>query len=141
MVEWKQRPSGMLSAECGDLALEAWNYGPTSRAWVSVVGEPLLDAFDYPTLDAAQLAAETFAREWVAKQAAALGDGWIPVGERLPEDDRHVLVFISAPHAPYCYGIGSYGPMNGPRWRSRDILFPSHFVSHWQHLPTRPVKP
>lgn len=38
------------------------------------------------SVDAAKLAAETFAREWVARQAVALGDGWISCQERLPDD-------------------------------------------------------
>jgi hypothetical protein len=67
----------MLSAECGDLTLIAFE-GRGSlrfRAIVEIVSEPLLDGFDYPTLEAAKLAAETFAREWIAAQASALGDG------------------------------------------------------------------
>ena len=92
MIEWYG--TGGHTADCGDLTLEAFGSGFTFRAVVSVNGEPLLHGFDYPTLDAAKLAAETFAREWVAKQAAALGDGWISTEERLPENDGwyHVAV-------------------------------------------------
>lgn len=93
-IEWRQRPSGLLVAECGDLTLIAFEgRGDLHfRAIVEIESQPLLDGFDYDTLDAAKLAAETFAREWVARQARALGDGWIPVAERLPEDFDAVVI-------------------------------------------------
>ena len=142
MIKWKeaQAGSGRWTADIGgETALFVWPFkGEYCFDFSLARGVDIIRDAGYPTLDAAKSAAETFAREWVAAQAAALGDGWVSVEERLPEDDRNVLVFISAPHAPYCYGIGSYGPMNGPRWRSRDIMFRSHFVSHWRPLPPRP---
>ena len=148
MIEWRQEEPDWYIAKCADLMLdvELMETGGDPEPWLWSAN---LNCAEAPGAiefqsgwassgDAAKLEAEKFAREWVARQAAAIGDGWVSVEERLPEDDRNVLVFISAPHAPYCYGIGSYGPMNGPRWRSRDIMFRSHFVSHWRPLPPRP---
>lgn len=43
----------------------------------------------------AKAQAEAFAREWIAEQAVALGDGWISCQERMPESDDgwyHVAV-------------------------------------------------
>lgn len=59
---------------------------------------PLLGANGHrsPTLDAAKSAAEAFAREWVAAQAAALGDGgeWTSV---LPNAPGYYWYRIPAP--------------------------------------------
>ena len=42
--------------------------------------------------DAAKSAAEQFAREWIAAQAAALGDGWMRAEDELPSP--HCLVLV-----------------------------------------------
>ena len=107
MIEWKsctEVPCSQ-SAELGNLqCLVVPGHEPEFRWYVlarldvfgTVSRFPLVGASGHtsPTLDAAKLAAETFAREWVAAQAAALGDGWVSVGERLPENDGwyHVAV-------------------------------------------------
>lgn len=143
MIEWYG--TGGHTADCGDLTLETFGSGFTFRAVVLVNGEPLLDGFDYPTLDAAKLAAETFAREWVAKQAAALGDGWVRVGERLPEHHKEVLV--ASVHGMTFQAVGMWhGEADGifkdePGWYvwNRPFTYKPDFVTHWRPLPPLPV--
>lgn len=98
MIEWKeaQAGSGRWTADIGgETALFVWPFkGEYCFDFSLARGVDIIRDAGYPTLDAAKLAAETFAREWVARQAAALGGGWISVEERLPESDGwyHVAV-------------------------------------------------
>ena len=90
------------------------------------------------SLDAAKLAAETFAREWVARQAAALGDGWIPVGERLPEDFDAVVIFAKECDGYAYRGLAIYDAQYG-KWIVNGGSGHGLTVSHWLELPPLPV--
>ena len=139
-IEWRQRASGMLASDCEDLTLEAFRYGTGFRAIVSVAEAGLFDAFDFPTLDAAKSAAEAFAREWVAAQAAALGDGWVSVEERLPESDN-VQVMVLAFHptcnvAPF-YAFAYYKRETGLFCAGGGGVYGN--LTHWCPLPPLPA--
>lgn len=89
MIEWKKSASGWEEFRCGEfliLAAHARQRTPPF-SWVvelddesSDVSILLASGDDAPTLDAAKSAAEQFAREWIAAQAAALSPGeWTSV--------------------------------------------------------------
>lgn len=75
-------------------------------------------------------------------RAAALGDGWIPVGERLPEEFIRVLcrLVIGEGRTEGGWAVGSYAAEFG--WMT-DGIPPqerSHYaITHWQPLPPLPV--
>lgn len=90
----------------------------------------------------AQDRALDFAREWVAAQAAALGDGWVSVEERLPEEYIRVLcrLTIGAGGTEGGWAVGSYAREFG--WMT-DGIPPQerhHYTTtHWRSLPPLPV--
>jgi hypothetical protein len=71
------------------------------------------------------------------------GDKWIDVGDRVPEDPRHVLVSILCvqddPHTRECE-IASY---SGGRWEDSIgeslVEFEGYVVTHWRELPEDPT--
>lgn len=89
--------------------------------------------------------AETFAREWVAAQAAALGDGWISVEERLPE--HHVEVLVTGVDRGPFQAVGMWHGAadeifdEEPGWFiwNRPFTYRPDFVTHWRPLPPLPV--
>ena len=67
---------------------------------------------------------------------AALGDGWVPVGERLPDDSVAVLMW-SPSQGMYLgsFDAGFWFADNGPMPEEME-------VTHWRELPAPPeVKP
>lgn len=85
-LEWIQnrhRQDIDMTAQVTD-TLEVWIGGVgTGLGWclsAEADGEGIVSG-----IGEAKDRAETFAREWVARQAAALADGWISCKERMPE--------------------------------------------------------
>ena len=61
---------------------------------------------------------------------------WIPVGERLPDDDRFVLILIDALEFAGVYT----SKQNRWEWCDPDGAFhPAHKVTHWQESPPLPI--
>lgn len=122
----------------------AWHVLVALDVLGSLTWFPLLGANGHrsPTLDAAKSAAEKFARTWIAAQAAALGDGWISVEERLPEEYIRVLcrLTIGAGGTEGGWAVGSYAREFG--WMT-DGIPPQerhHYTTtHWRSLPPLPV--
>ncbi len=81
MIEWMEWRHDYTQFSTGHLTacVDKWNddgmfrWRVTAGANLNYLGTDSVGVAD--TLAAAKLAAETFAREWVAAQAAALGDG------------------------------------------------------------------
>lgn len=75
----------------------------------------------------------------------ALGDGWINVGDQLPELGKEVLVYDGAGTYISCYGkLGSYfgKKSNEMGWVDGQDEQPGIlFVTHWQPIPTPPKAP
>lgn len=84
-IEWKDSPGGATYrpsayAVVGDLELEAVgardSNGYIARVLMTFGSDCVpLGCEDVPTLDEAKARCERLAREWIAEQAAALGDG------------------------------------------------------------------
>ena len=149
MIEWKDIPhvTGAQEARVGHLLLRVgYSTGKKDHraTWLVEVahadGERYLNlALSFEdTPEAAKLAAETFAREWVAKQASALGDGWIPVGERLPEDFDAVVIFAKECDGYTYRGLAIYDAQYG-KWIVNGGSGHGLTVSHWLELPPLPV--
>lgn len=126
-----------MAAQVTD-TLEVWIGGVgTGLGWclsAEADGEGIVSG-----IDAAKSAAEQFAREWVAAQAAALGDGWISVEERLPEDDN-VQVMVLAFHptcnvAPF-YAFAYYKRETGLFCAGGGGVYGN--LTHWRLLPPLP---
>lgn len=162
MIKWKeaQAGSGRWTADIGgETALFVWPFkGEYCFDFSLARGVDIIRDAGYPTLDAAKSAAETFAREWVATQAAALGmrcvdawhvwvaaqaaalgDGWIPVGERLPEDDTKMLVLAAHPGCAPFYSTARYF-LDSDRWHT-DGGDSYGGITHWRELPPPPPLP
>jgi hypothetical protein len=61
---------------------------------------------------------------------------WIPVAERLPDDDSTALLALSD-----CYvTFGWFDNDNGPRWWECESGELAHGVTHWADLPAAPVE-
>ena len=63
---------------------------------------------------------------------------WIPVGERLPDDDRFVLILIDD-----CIEFSGCYTAEQTRWEWCDpngVFHPAHKVTHWQESPPLPRK-
>ena len=58
---------------------------------------------------------------------------WIPVSDRLPDDELTVLVFM--PHASEQVWLGFYADGN---WRCADGFYMAHPVTHWAEMPEGP---
>ena len=85
-------------------------------------------------IDAAKLAAEAFARTWIAEQSAALGDGWISVEERLPE--AVFACHVACRDERTFHGCGYY--LSSGRWAIDGDLTGQIAVTHWRPLPPLP---
>lgn len=69
---------------------------------------------------------------WLAEEHAK--HLWIPVTERLPEDAKDVLVWVSIGKAPIvAYDVDSYNA-HAKRW-----VYFENDVTHWMPLPTPPT--
>jgi hypothetical protein len=66
--------------------------------------------------------------------ACELVPRWIPVGERLPEEDRLVLVFDPEMGG---HGLATYTKSDG--WLGEDVAL--YEPSHWMPLPEPPASP
>lgn len=145
MIEWKeaQAGSGRWTADIGgETALFVWPFkGEYCFDFSLARGVDIIRDAGYPTLDAAKSAAETFAREWVAAQAAALGGGWISVEERLPEELTRAILCVVLLDLPSVQNlaIGTHSASRG--WNLEgwgDGYPPSFTVTHWMELPPLP---
>ena len=133
MIEW-QDEALHSSARAGDMKFETRCVRDGREAWTfeAFVRTPEQTV---PRDGTGKLAAETFAREWVAKQAAALGDGWIPVEDQLPERGIAVLaVYISPIKSDRRIDLMWHGPKGWHAGGSESIT-----VTHWRPLPPLPV--
>jgi hypothetical protein len=66
---------------------------------------------------------------------ADLPPRWIPVGERLPERNKPVLVVDESG-----VNVGSYSPMLHDWWSLHgDRMAPGPAVTHWMPLPAPPT--
>jgi len=136
VIEWKLSPDGMeWTVGADDLYLSVfdtgdrimWDVGVSMRRRSTSEGKAA-------SFDEGKAKAETFAREWVARQAAALGDGWIPVGERLPEDFDAVVIFAKECDGYAYRGLASYDAQYG-KWIVNGGSGHGLTVSHWLELP------
>lgn len=142
MIKWSEWSHDYTDFSTGHLhlAVDSWD-GPfrwrvTSGANLNYLGTDSVGVAD--TLDAAKSAAEAFAREWVAAQAAALGDGWVSVEERLPEIGARVLIAHSENGGP---PIAETGDFERSGWALDSIgwLMLGMTVTHWCPLPPLPA--
>ena len=144
MIEWTDTARDGVHAIVGDLELYIHPVSPR-KFFVSLNGagsssdDVTLTSAYAKSMPAAKARCERMAREWVARQAAALGDGWIPVGERLPVDRQHVIVLAHHPThhiapfystAYYHVSTGRFHPTHG------EVTYNS--LTHWRHLPPLP---
>jgi hypothetical protein len=75
----------------------------------------------------------TGTKEEVISKWNTRSDRWIPVTERVPEDERKVLACNSCGIATAC--------LAGGEWRSWATTYPlSGTVTHWRELPEMPRK-
>lgn len=85
----------------------------------------------------AKTQAEAFARQWIAAQATALGDGWISAEERLPEEHGEALV-VAVDQDEYVFrAVADFYPPT-KLWEVYSMLS-SVNVTHWRPLPPLPV--
>ena len=83
-------------------------------------------------------------------------EGWIPVGDRLPEIDEWVMLFVyrgtwisgGKSHGKHCICVGRYNGIRHQPWQERDFPHWSSFgpdsygsdVTHWRPLPEPPLR-
>ena len=71
-----------------------------------------------------------------AGNSPATPDGWVPCGERIPEEDLKVLANVKSTSVEYqCLAEID---KNGRWWDEHDEQLPSPFITHWMPLPAAP---
>lgn len=70
------------------------------------------------------------------RNSPATPDGWVPCGERIPEEDLKVLANVKSTSVEYqCLAEID---KNGRWWDEHDEQLPSPFITHWMPLPAAP---
>jgi hypothetical protein len=59
--------------------------------------------------------------------------GWIPVSERLPDDDLTVMIAMAESDEPWWLGYHSHGG-----WHCVDATQPASAVTHWKPMEAGP---
>lgn len=93
---------------------------------VLAVGHPMQGKIDDPEVQAE-------VDEYRALAAALEADGWIPVNDRLPDDDLTVMIALSGGDEPVWLGWH-----DAEGWRSVDATPLGDGVTHWRPMLESP---
>lgn len=75
--------------------------------------------------------------EQFAEGTALMPDGWISVEDRLPDDERDVLILYDRYGGEYGIGFYSAHGMFGPHWVKGGAML-VYNVTYWMPLPEPP---
>ena len=63
-----------------------------------------------------------------------VGSKWIPVSEKLPEDEKWVLCLTNTS----MYWIAMWNYCNDRLWTDHETWSSKTYITHWMHLPEPP---
>jgi hypothetical protein len=124
-----------LVAECRRLAAEL----AAARKREAGLREAMADLMEtHDIYGPGNTGAEQRARAALTAPPAGEGDGWVPVGERLPDVQERVIAIAVPSGGVHPYNVIGYVDSFGA-WRHSEHGWHLPPVSHWRPLPAAPA--
>lgn len=77
-------------------------------------------------------------RNWVCRQPTIPSPQWISVKDRLPEEQKEVLIYLPEYDSVEMASLFTIPSMNLREWVQNEDAYMLDEVSHWMPLPTNP---